>query len=159
MAEIFSAIDLEAIDHGGLVDVGAGHDHPIEAEFAGLDCHGERAFDGEECAVEAQLAHNQVAVKVRAIYLAVGSEDSDGNGEIIGGAFLADVGGRHIDQDSAMGRLEVALGHGTHDALEALLDGSVREAHDGEVKAGTDGDFNRDNQGLNALNSSAISFD
>ena len=72
------AIDLQLVDNGCLAHVLAWHDETFELLCARLDGDGQGATDGEQTAIEAQLAHEHVFTECVAGNLTVGGQDANG---------------------------------------------------------------------------------
>ena len=47
--------------------------------------------------VEAQFAHQHILSKLIVLYVSACGQDGDGKRQVVGGAFLADVGRSHVD--------------------------------------------------------------
>ncbi len=56
-------------------------------------------------------------------------DDTQRDGEVVGGTFLADHGRREIDNDAMTGKMQTRILDGSLHALAALLHGSIRQAH------------------------------
>src|SRR5688572_29973762 len=56
-------------------------------------------------------------------------DDAERDGEIVGGAFLADRGGSKIDDDAMAGKMQSCILDGSLDALATLLHGRVWQAN------------------------------
>lgn len=97
--DVVGSKDVEVGYDGGFLGVGFGEDDAFVAFFLGEDGDGEGAFDGFERAVERHFAHHHVVTEAVGGYVFSGCEDGDGDGEVVGCAFFADVGGRHVDHD------------------------------------------------------------
>ena len=109
LSEAFGAVDLQIVHDGGLAGVGAGYDDALALLAPGLDGDGEDPFDGPQTAVQTQLAHDDIAVEVVTFHHADGAEDADGDGEVVGGAFLLEVGGCEVDDEVLVRDLESGL--------------------------------------------------
>ena len=90
--DVVHAVDVEVVDHRRLEGVGTRHDKAVELQLARQDSHGQCTLDGAQTAVERQFAHEHVAVQLGRVDLLVASEDTDGQRQVIGRAFLLDVG-------------------------------------------------------------------
>ena len=135
LGDVVRAVDGEVVDDSCLACVLLGYYHAFEAQLACLDGDGQCAFDGLQAAVEAQLAHEQEARQAFGLDEPVGSQQADGQGQVVGRAFLADVGGGHVD-DGLTGRQFVAVDcKGGGDALLALFDGRVGQTDEVEEAA------------------------
>ena len=61
-AEIVYAIYSKIVYYGSFAGILSGDNHALEAQFACLNGNGQCPFDGFQAAVQAQFAHQQVAV-------------------------------------------------------------------------------------------------
>src|SRR5439155_26782967 len=92
--------------------------------------------------VQAQLAQEYGMVEV-GVDLVGGGHDAKRDGQIVGGAFLAQVGWGEVDDDAGRaghGAARVADG-GAH-ALLGLVDGGLGQAHDLDEGEGRPADVN-----------------
>ena len=104
----------------------------LDLPLAGEGDHGEDAVGVADSAVEGKLAQEE-GCALLGLDLTGGHQDAGGDGEVVGGALLLEVGGRQVDGDAAHGEDEAGVLDGGADPLAGLLDGGVREADDGEV--------------------------
>ncbi len=72
IGKVAHAIDIQLIDHSGLMLVGFGHYQPLELVLARPDGDGQRALYGLKRAVKAQLSHEHKAVQPVGRNVAVG---------------------------------------------------------------------------------------
>ena len=123
-------VDLDAVHERGLGRVGRGHEGAARAPVPRHGDHGQGSADGAHLAVERQLAHEHGIVE-RGLHLPAGHEDARGDGQVVGGALLAQVGGGEVHGDAAVeGPGEGAVADGRAHALAGLLHGGVGQAHD-----------------------------
>ena len=127
---------------------GAVRQRKQQAAEAPLPCrrgdrkHAARRLDR---AVQRQFAEDQHVVDVAPADDAGGGENAERDREIERRAGLADVGGRQIDRDPVLGELEAGIPYGAPDAIAALANARVRQAHDSESRqAERDVDFDVD---------------
>ena len=122
---------LERVDERGLGGVllrDRQAAHPGRAEAAR---HGQHAGDGAHRTIEGQFADERMTLEPqRAIAEA---QDGHGDGQVEAGPFLGDLGGRQVDGETALRKLEPGVADRGLHALAGLLDGPVGEADDGEV--------------------------
>ena len=159
LGERFHAIDIEVVDHGGLGGVGLGHNHAPKPGCPGGDGHGQRAAYGKHGAVERQLAHNHVAVEFRRLYLFSSCKHGEGDGQIVGGAFLAHIGRREVDDHIVARELVAGMQQSQAHALLALLHGSVGQTYYAVLESAADGHFHGDDYGVDALDGRAVGLD
>ena len=88
------AVDFQLVDDSGLPDVLPWDDKSLELLLAGADGDGQRSADGLQVSVKSQLAYQHVFVESFALYLVVGCQYADGQGQVVSGSFLLDVGRR-----------------------------------------------------------------
>ena len=89
-----------------------------------------------------------------------GGEDSDSDGEVVGGAFFAEAGGGEVNGEALGGvKFEVAIFEGGGDTVAGFADGGVGEADD--VEAGlssADVYFYLDDFGVESCDGTAKDF-
>ncbi len=110
--DVFGTVDFEVVDDGSLAGVVAWQYDALVFAAACLDGHRQGPFDGAQAAVERHLAHNDVVAQPFGTHLAVGGEDTDGQGQVVGGALLAYVGRGHIDDHAALRDVVAAMHQG-----------------------------------------------
>ena len=62
--DVFHAVHVQVIDHGGFTRVLLGEDESFESLLAGADGYGQGAFDGLEASGQAQFAYEEVTVEL-----------------------------------------------------------------------------------------------
>jgi hypothetical protein len=105
VVEVVDADDLEAVDDGCLAGVSSAR-RGTRTEGAGADGDGERALDGEDGAVEAELADEHVALLGLGGDVAVGGEQGDGDGRVEAEPSLRTSAGARLTTVARMGRLK-----------------------------------------------------
>src|SRR5450432_1678407 len=90
-------IDFHAADHGGFFGVSFGDDHARDFAAAGFKGDGEGSADAANSAVEREFAYKKTVGNVLFRQAAVGSDDSQGHGEVESRAFFLYVGGGEVD--------------------------------------------------------------
>src|SRR5207248_548839 len=93
---------LHLTDEGGFEGVDGGDGDGGDATLAGQGDHGQDAGGVAQGAVEAELAQKEVLGGVEGELLA-GGEEGDGHGQVVAGAFLAQVGRGQVDRDAPHG--------------------------------------------------------
>jgi hypothetical protein len=111
---------------------------------------------------EREFAYEERVGDFLFIEATVGTENSEGHGQIEAGALFANVGGREINGDVGGRNIAAAVFERGANAIAALAHGGVGQADGVEVilvrfYAG-DVDFDFDDVGVNAVNGSAQSF-
>ncbi len=134
ICQILNGDDSQAGDEGGLAGVRFGEKEGGDLFLARHRRHGEHAADVAGAAVEGEFADQQRAVQRIGGYLLGGGQDAHGDGQVIDGAGLADVGGRQVDGQSLAGKVEAAVDDGGPHPLAGFLHGRVREPDDGQTK-------------------------
>ena len=158
VAEMANGENGDALDEGGLRGVGLGNEEAQVALFLGHRGHGQGAVYGADRAVQAQFADDQGVVQIGED-LAGGGHDAEGDGQVVGGAFFAQVGGGQIYCEAVLGKVESAVGDGRTDAFAAFAHGGAGEADDGEpLEPVCDIDFDFDLFGIQSYNGTAAHF-
>ena len=115
--------------HGGhLPGVVCREDHPLEALFPGGKHHRQRAAHRAAAAVQRQLPEDQHAVQRLFGDLPGRRQDGQGDGQVEGGAFLAQVRRGQVDGDPAGGAEKPAVAQRGHHPVPAFADGGVGQA-------------------------------
>ena len=136
---------------GGLAGVVRGEDECGKPALLRRNRHGKRAAHGHQLAGEGQFAHRRRARQTLGGHHAAGAQDRQRDGQVIGRALLAHVGGREVDRQPRDGEGQRAGGHRRAHALTALLDGGVRQADDLEHRQAVRGErLDRDEIPLDA---------
>ena len=157
VAEGVDGDDLNAVDQGGFFGVDGGDDDAADGGIAGGGGDGEDAADVSEFAVEGEFAHEEGVADGAFADLAGGDEHADGDGEVVAGALLADVGGGEVDGDALGGEAGAGVADGGADALAGFVDGGVGEADDGGLgQAAGDVDFDADGCAVEADDGSSV---
>ena len=156
--EVVGAVDFEVVDNGGFACVGGREDDAFALAGACFDGDGQCAFDGAERAVEAEFAHDDVAVECDGVDFAERAEDADGDGEVVGGAFFAEIGWCEVDDDAFGWDAVAGEFDGGDDALGAFFDGVVGEADHVEAHAGGEVDFDGDGECFDADDGASVGF-
>lgn len=139
IGERADADDFDAVDHGGFICVVARHQHAAIAFLLREHGHAERAFDGSQTAIECKLAGDYVFLHAGGDHAVGGEEHAEGDWQIEGGAFLADVGGGEVDDSAVGGQLVAAVCDSGANAFEGFLHRGIRQADDlggGEAACG-----------------------
>ena len=119
--------DVDALDQRGFGRVAGGDEEAAEAQPVRHARHGQHAVDVAHAAIQAQLAQQERVVQLGG-HLARGRQDAQGNGQVVGRAFLAQVGRRQVDGETVLRIEEAAVGDGGAHALTALAHGGVGQA-------------------------------
>ena len=73
-----------------------------------------------------------------------GGQHADGDGQVVGRAFLAQIGRGQVDRDALDREREAAVLDGRVDAIPALAHGRIRQADEGKIGLSSDDvDFDR----------------
>ena len=83
----------------------------------GLFGEGNHPATGPQAAVEAQFSGTPEALQLRAGELPAGHQQGQGDGQIKGGAFLAQIGRCQVDHHAHQGAAEAAVAQGGADPL------------------------------------------
>ena len=157
-AEVFHAVDVDIVDHGGLGDIRFGHYKAFEAHFAGFHGHRKNSLHGEHRAVERELAGDHVAVETGALHISGGDNQSDYHREVELRSLFLHVGGSEVDGGAEMREFVAVAVEGGDHALVALLYGGVGHADDIELRARHHGGLDCDGEGVDSLDSGCIDF-
>ena len=160
LAEGLGGPDVDALDEGGLVGVGGGDDDGAEAAVAQGQHDGQDAADAPHLAAERQLAHHGHGFQERQFVGAVGGEQGQGDGQVVDGALLAEVGGGEVDGHRGRLQAEAGVAQGRVHAVDALLHRRVRQADDARARllGGEGVDFDLDGLGADAVHRRRIRF-
>ena len=158
LRNVVHAIHLQIVDDSGFGSVFFGQDKSLEVEFACQNSHRQRAFNFSYRPIESQFTHNHVFAQPIGGHHFVGSQGADSDRQIVGRAFLFDVGRRHVNHHRFVRERESSLIDGAFHALRALLHGSVGQSHNHDLRAPIEGGFNRDHSGINALHCGGYRF-
>jgi hypothetical protein len=113
------------LNYCGFRGVGGRNDEIWNFLFASEDSDGKHAGYGTNAAIEAEFADEKEAIDIVNAKSAVGSEDSDSDGEVEAGALFFEIGWSEIDGGDG-GRDEIAgVFDGGADAVAALANGCV----------------------------------
>ena len=123
---------VDAVHERGLVGVRGGHDGRPHSSVAREPDHREHAVGAAEMAFQREFA-DEHGLAEHHIDLAAAREDADGDGEVVGGPFLAEVGGSETDGDAAHREFEARVPHRRADALPGFLHRRVGQPDDHEV--------------------------
>jgi hypothetical protein len=111
--------------------VGGRNDHLVGARVADRCHEGHDTVHRPQGSVESQLPDQRAARQARhGRQLPRGSEDADGDRQVVPGAVLRQVGRRQVDRDAARRRLEATVAERTSDSLAGLLHLAAGKAHD-----------------------------
>ena len=152
----FHAVYVEVVHHCCLAHVLLRHYQTLELVGPGLYGYGKRAAHGLQAAVEAKLANHHEAAEHRAVHLACGGQQADGQWQVVGAALLAEVGGSHIHRNVGHGKpVAVVLQRG-HYAVVALAHGIVGQPREVEEHPARHAHLHRNGGGLKPCHGSAI---
>ena len=162
------ADELGQIAHRVNVDVGhqrrlggilGGHEHALDPFIAGHGRQRQHALGVAGRAVQRKLAEEERAVEQVVPHLRRGGQHADGDGQVIGRAFLAQIGRGQVDGDAMEREGEAAVLDGGVDPVAALAHGGVGQAHQGEVRCPIDDvHFDVDEFGVQADDGGAEGF-
>jgi hypothetical protein len=97
-------------------------------------CCAQTAPGGAQFAIQAELTEIFELVAGPGRQLPGRTQNADGNGQVEAGAFLGQLGGRQIDNDSALGEVESAVLNGGFHPVPGLPDCRFRQPHQGEPR-------------------------
>ncbi len=157
-AERAHAIDVEIVDHRSFGCVGLRNNHPFHVHGTRHYRHREHTFDGQQRAVERQFPHYKVFAQVRGVDLPVGREHTQRYREVVGRAFLTDIGRRHVDHHFFTWEFIPALAYSRDNAFGALFHCRVGQPDHDELYAVSGKDFDGDWYGVNPLQGCAAGF-
>ena len=148
----------DALDEGSLRRVDARDDGAAVARVARGADHRQHAVGVAQQPLQREFAQQHRAAQVR-FDLAAAGEDADCDGQVVGGALLAEVGGGEVHGDALHGELAAGVADGGADALARFLHGGVGQADDGEGgQAGGDVDLHVDDGAVEADDCAGVDF-
>ena len=116
------------------------------------------AVDVTHGAVQTQFADDERVVHCGQ-HLAGGGHDAEGDGQVVGGAFFAEVCGGQVDCEAVLGKVESAVGDCGTDAFAAFAHGGAGQADDGQpFEPIGDIDFDFDLFGIQTYNGTTAHF-
>ncbi len=157
VVEVLGGVDLEIVHHGGFLAVVRRDDQGTQVPRPGAKRDRQCPRHTAQMPVQGQLTDQHYRVEVIYADLAGSNEDAQRNGQIKGGSFLANIGGRQVDSYPLYRELEAAIADGRLDALSALAHGSVGQAHSCEAaQAPRDVHLNLHRIGINTQHRSTV---
>ena len=152
--ERFHGDHVDFFDEGRFGRIRLRHKQRFDATRRGQRGHGQNAIDMTHAAIEAQLADHQAVVQAVGRNLARGRQHGQRNGQVIGGAFLAQIGRRQADGQAGAGEMVARVDDGAAHPFARLADGGIGEADNrhlrqpgGDVHFDFDGGSFQANQG------------
>ena len=85
--------NLELVHDGCFTGILLRHDESFELLLTGKHSHEQSAADRFQTAVESQFAYHHIFSQTTVADFPMGSEDTDGEGQVVAAPFLADIGG------------------------------------------------------------------
>ena len=152
LIDVAGTIDIEVVHHSSLPHVSLWHDKSFESQLSSLDGDGQRAFDGLQGAVQAQLANHHVTVQHVCVHLPARGKNAYRHRQVEARTFLPDIGWRHVDGNGMTREGVAAVLYRCKDALVTLFDSAVGQAHKSKPGTASRIDFNSNFCGLKALN-------
>ena len=151
------AVDFQTGHGGGFGGVLERHDHGAVAGGARLHGHRQHAAHGPERAVERELAADEHLVQHRLRDLAgARREQAERDGQVERRALFAHVGRGEVDGDGAARHGQAGVLERRPDAVAALADGAVGQAHHGPARqVGFDVGFDLDGQRVDSEDGAA----
>ena len=119
------AINIEVVDHGSLAYVLTRHNQTFVFVCTSFDGDGQSTANRIQTAVKSQFAHHHKLFQLTAVYLIVGSQDADGQRQVITTAFLLNVGRRHVNGDIGIGKTKARVVECCTNTVDTLAYGSV----------------------------------
>ena len=120
---------LETLHQGRLARIVRRHDQALQLLLPGHEGRWQDPLHALHAAVQGKLPHDQVVPEPLALDEPFGRQDPQGDGQIETGPFLADVGRSEIHGNPVFGKAVTGILHGRLDAVAALLDGRIGQAH------------------------------
>jgi len=126
--EVGQAIYFQPVRQGSLFCVRLGNEEALVAVSPSHRGHGQHAVHVAQAAVEGELADEHGIGDVGQQLLRA-HQQGHSDGQVVGGAFFAQVGRRQVQQYPAPGHAQTAVDQGGAHPLPRLLDGHVGKAH------------------------------
>ena len=149
---------VEVVDDGRFLGVLLRQHNAPEALLAGLNGNGQYPANGPQIAIERHFTHDDVVAQRLGLQLLRGVQNAQRNGQVVGRTLLADVGRGHVHHHFGARHAVAPELQRRLNALLALLDGVVGQAHHVEVRPGRDHYLNGDGVGVDALHGRAEGF-
>ena len=150
--------DADPLHHRRFMAVGLGDDDLAEAVVPGRQHHGQHAADGLDRPVEGKLADDD-GIRQRSLNLSRGRQQADGDGQVVGRALLAQVGGGQVHGDALHGVGIAAVFNGGVHPLLGFLDARVGQPDHGVAgQPVIDVHFHGDDDALHAEEAAAVNL-
>ena len=124
--------DLQPLDAADLVGVRGGKQDLPHAVLPGGDDHGQRAAHRAHGAIQRELAEDHHALQGLLPERAHAGEDPEGEGEVVGGALLLQIGRGQVHRQALRREGKAAVFQRRAHALPGFLHRGVRQPHDFE---------------------------
>src|SRR5882757_8003636 len=139
-------------DHRGLRGVLTRQHDPGQSTSARQDRTRQRALDSLHAAVQRQLAeHYKIAHPRALLHHAVGGQYPERHRQVEGRALLANIGGRQVDGDSAIGKFEAGIAQRRLHPVEGFAHRALGQPDHPKIgHPRADIDFDLDPEGIDA---------
>ena len=111
LGQVRDPVHVQAFHHGRLAGRFQGKDACPESAIPRMQRHGQRPPDGPQRSVQRQFPHAERGVQHGGADLFRGGQHRQGQWQVIGRAFLPDIGRSHVDYNSFTGDAQT---HGMH---------------------------------------------
>ena len=152
------AIDFQPFQFRGFTGRRSRENAALEAVGPGTERYGQDAVDRPDTPVERQLAHNDETISIYGGNLFRDSEHPDGDSQVVGRAFLADVSRGQIDHQFPARYPETVGSKRRDDTKQALPHGTVGQPHQMDSDSGRQVDLHRNHDRLNPDAGRTIAF-
>lgn len=152
-------IDVELVDHCGLVLISFGDNQSLHLVFARPDGNGEHALDGLQRTVETQLADEHIAAQTVGGNIAIGRKDGYSKREVKSTTHLSETRRREVGRDVGDGKLQTRIEQSCRNAVAALPHGLVAKSREPVTDASRQTHLDGDCRHLQSIYCRAISLD
>ena len=133
LAQIIDREHFQFFDHRGFANIFGGHQQSFHAHLANHPGDGKHAVHRAHGAIQRQFTDDDVILQPRFGNFAIGSQQTDGNWQIVTGTFFANICRRQIDGRSLLGQLVTGIFDGGSHPFPALPNGGIGQSDHRDV--------------------------
>ena len=131
LSQGFYRINFHTVHQRGLGGIYGGHVGGAKTLFPGHPYHRQDAGGVAQSAVEGKFTEKNGRLR-GGLCLTGAEQDADGDGQIVGGAGLFQIGWSQVHRDAAHGEFAAAVAHGGANPLFGLLHRGIGQPHNVE---------------------------